>query len=284
MPQFYQEDLASCKTTQPSTLSTGLLDVDTTNGKGGSPHLAEDRNDKVISGGATARIEREDGSDHVTKVPYPHSRDVGAIEQLQREFDIYHILPQHPRFLRLLPGSTPTCLLLPYMPLGTLATRFSNKAFPPLDERSRLQLATDAAEAIALLHKASVIHCDIRPANFLLSQEQRLCVIDFAGSGLNGQDGTVFEDLRYCLPRPLEAPATEREDIFALGSLIYFIFKGQAPHSDKEDGDVEQLFSTGCYPSVCGLVCEDIILGCWTGALPSADQVYKALSALLAQH
>ena len=115
----------------------------------------------------------------------------------------------------------------------------------------------------------------------MLDHEHRLCVIDLAGSALKGQEPLAIESMRYFLPRAWEEPSTVRTDIFALGSVIYAIFSGQAPYKDKTNEEVTALYTEGVFPPTDMFVGGEVITQCWTGVIVSADQAHHALSELL---
>jgi serine/threonine protein kinase len=236
---------------------------------------------EIISGGSTARVEWEIGRDEVVKVLYPKSEDAeNEALALQREFEIYKKLPKHARLLTLLDGSTPRRLVFPYLTNGTLHDRIFSDG-PPLEPRQRLQLAADAAEGVGLLHAHDVVHCDIGPRNFMFDDEHRLRVIDFAGSGVDGQKGFAIESARYFLPRPWTDICSFRTDIFALGSLLYTILTGVPPYKDKTEEEVEQLYSIHVFPATIDIPCGEVISGCWNGLYSTAGEVYDAICTAL---
>ncbi|KXS93358.1 hypothetical protein AC579_5774 [Pseudocercospora musae] len=238
---------------------------------------------EIVSGGATARVDRQLRSTQVVKLQYPDCFDPDLTRcELQREFDIYQILPKHPRLLQLCPGSTPQRLILPYLPNGTLQDRLENHE-APLNDEQRALLGTDAAEAVAVLHENQVVHGDLQPRNFMLTDENRLCLIDFAGSTLRNDKGTAIESVRYFLPRPIEDLPSVRTDLFALGSVLYAIFSGRAPYADKSDEEVVRLFGARQFPSTDDILCGNEVRGCWTGSYCSAKQIFEDLTAYCAE-
>ncbi|KAF2206537.1 hypothetical protein CERZMDRAFT_25598, partial [Cercospora zeae-maydis SCOH1-5] len=139
----------------------------------------------------------------------------------------------------------------------------------------RLQFAADAAEGLHLLHRAGVIHGDINSWNFLIDDDFRLRIIDFAGSTIDGEPGSAFEGFRYCLPRPIHDPSTTRTDLFALGSLLYEIITSEEPFQGFTDEEAEDFFKRHQYPSTQDLALGKVIVGCWQGTYDSAESVYK---------
>ena len=104
------------------------------------------------------------------------------------------------------------------------------------------QLARRVAEALAYAHGKGVVHCDIKPANIFLDQEDRPKVLDFGiarmaqGKQLPGSppcSETTSEPLQFGSPHYL-APeqlqlgvADARTDVHALGVVLYEMLSGR---------------------------------------------------------
>lgn len=90
--------------------------------------------------------------------------------------------------------------------------------------------AKQAAEGLAALHSIGVVHCDISPRNFLLDLDLNLRISDFGGASLSGSEPSAVAQTRFRHPQfDWDAPPTYGDDIFSLGSLIYFIMTGSYP-------------------------------------------------------
>lgn len=103
--------------------------------------------------------------------------------------------------------------------------------------RSRMSLETilDLSEqmihAVAYAHRQRIIHCDIKPENFILFPENRLRLTDFgiarvAQSTVSGSgSGTVG----YMAPEQAMGKPSKRSDVFSLGLVIYRMLTGHLP-------------------------------------------------------
>ena len=77
------------------------------------------------------------------------------------------------------------CLILEYAPGGSVADYISAKRQEDFPWPKRIQMATDMAQCIHYLHemtKRTILHQDIKPANFLLCKREALKVSDFGMS------------------------------------------------------------------------------------------------------
>ncbi|EMF16087.1 kinase-like protein [Sphaerulina musiva SO2202] len=231
---------------------------------------------EVIAGGSTGLIKLRTDNSFVEKAPHPNDKTVEAnLEDLRREYVAYSRLPRHPRVLQLHSHSTPQRLVLPYLRNGCLRD-FLRYTSSSSSSSRRLQFAADAAESLSILHSVQIIHGDINSWNFLLTDDFRLCIIDFSGSTIDGSAGSGFEGFRYCLPRSFHDPSTVRTDLFALGSLLYEIMTGETPYQSCEDQEVEEYFRKGIFPTTKDVpLLGSVMLGCWRGAYESAEAVYE---------
>jgi serine/threonine protein kinase len=209
----------------------------------------------------------------VRKAAYPDITRKESLRDIEHEYKIYQRLPSaHDRLLEMVRHSEEDGLILEYMPNGNLREYLrTNAADITLDQR--LQWACDAAEALHLVHSYNVIHCDVKPQNFLLDSNLRLRIIDFSGSSIDGSYFSALESARFCLPRGWEVPSTVATDLFALGSTIYEIMTGTQPYAHCTDEEVEALFMEGTFPPVDGIACGELIKRCWHSEVQSAEEI-----------
>jgi serine/threonine protein kinase len=77
-----------------------------------------------------------------------------------------------------------------------------------------------------------------------LSSELDLKISDFGGSSLAGSQPTVTPGSRYLHPDfDWRAPPVFGDDIFSLGSLLYFIMMVKDPYDDRSEEEVEKLYA-----------------------------------------
>lgn len=209
---------------------------------------------------------------NVRKCAYPeaHTRRQ-SLRDLEREFQVYQRLPRHDRLVEMIKYSPEDGLFLQYMPRGNLREHLQSAA-TTITVSQRLQWAHDAAEALHLLHSHGIIHCDVKPENFLLDSSNRLRIIDFSGSSFDNVTGSAFEGTRFCLPRSMDDESTVRTDLFALGSSMYEIMTGCQPYNDLPDEEVEARYSQQIFPPLERLRCGRVIMACWKGEISTAKE------------
>lgn len=123
------------------------------------------------------------------------------------------------------------------------------------------------------------MHNDIAPRNFLLDENLNLRICDFGGCSLQNETSSPCSPgSRYeARPWTRDYVPTQADDIFALGSVLYFIMSGVEPYSNLDDEEVERRFVDRQFPESRHLGCGAVIQDCWLGHLRAAEQVVNAL-------
>jgi serine/threonine protein kinase len=86
-------------------------------------------------------------------------------------------------------------------------------------------------EAVAYAHRQRIIHCDIKPENFILFPDNRLRLTDFgiARVAQNTVAGSGSGTVGYMAPEQAMGKPSMRSDVFSLGLVIYRMLTGQLP-------------------------------------------------------
>ncbi len=109
----------------------------------------------------------------------------------------------------------------------------------PMPAESALALAAGLAEGLSAIHAASVVHCDLKPSNVLLSQDGPR-VIDFgisraaeaASTSLIAQ-GLVVGSPGFMSPeQAVGEEVGPPSDVFSLGAVLTFAATGQGPFGE----------------------------------------------------
>jgi serine/threonine protein kinase/Tol biopolymer transport system component len=221
----------------PERLSTALADryrIDRRLGEGGmaTVYLAEDlKHDRKVA----------------LKVLRPELAAVLGADRFVQEIKTTAQL-QHPHILPLYdsgrtasaPGGGTEFLyyVMPYIPGETLREQLNREVQLGIDEAVRI--TTEVADALQYAHAQGVIHRDIKPENILL-HNGRAMVADFgialavsaAAGGRMTETGLSLGTPHYMSPEQATADKhiTSRSDVYSLGSVLYEMLTGEAPHT-----------------------------------------------------
>jgi len=111
----------------------------------------------------------------------------------------------------------------------------------PLVLQQFLFVATQLLSAIATAHEHSILHCDLKPSNIMLTELDRsnyqATVLDFGMSpspddSSSSKSGTqrIVGSIHFMAPEVIESNInTEASDIYSLGCLFYYALTGQYP-------------------------------------------------------
>jgi len=110
----------------------------------------------------------------------------------------------------------------------------------PMDMQTAIDLAIQIAEALERIHRAGLMHLDIKPANVFITETGRVKILDFglatpiddrgAGAAAQRPAEEVLGTASYISPeRILRAPVDERSDLFSLGTVLYEMAFGRSP-------------------------------------------------------
>jgi len=119
----------------------------------------------------------------------------------------------------------------------------------PFDRESRdenLAILMKIATITAYAHReGGVVHRDLKPANVMLGKydEIYLCDWGFAFVAAEGASRNVAGSLAFAAPEQVRGEAVDfRADVFALGSILYKILTGVAPHEGAGKYTLTELF------------------------------------------
>lgn len=109
-------------------------------------------------------------------------------------------------------------LVMEWLPGGAIREALARGPLDPA--RARRWLVT-AADALAHVHRAGVVHRDVKPSNLLLRADDRVVLTDFGASRRVGEVGGGDGTLAYMAPEERAgAPAAPAADVWALGRVL----------------------------------------------------------------
>jgi DNA-binding NarL/FixJ family response regulator len=132
-------------------------------------------------------------------------------------------------------------LALEYFPCGSLRERLKH----PVSEADAVNYAHQIGEALQIVHAARVVHRDLKPSNLMLTNENRLVLIDFGSARTqflpselaSGGDctGTPY----YVCPEQIDDRDPDaRGDLYSLGVVLYEMLCGTLPFMGKSLPDI----------------------------------------------
>lgn len=162
------------------------------------------------------------------KIPHAHLVTTTALEEFKREARVVAQL-DHPNIVGLKNAGPIDDHFVIVYPLGkeTLGERLRKR--PSLTRR--LSYAEQLLAALTHAHKKKIIHCDVKPENLLLYEEDRLRLMDFGISKVAAKtlqasgSGTVG----YVAPEQALGRPSVRSDVFSAGLILYRMFSGVLP-------------------------------------------------------
>lgn len=108
-----------------------------------------------------------------------------------------------------------------------------------------LRIAREAAQGLADLHAASLVHRDVRPENIVLSREGQVqlrragIVFEPEGAQTFATRGTVFGSPHTIAPEALRGePPDPMNDVYALGVVTYEMVTGTRPFEGEDVVDL----------------------------------------------
>lgn len=142
-------------------------------------------------------------------------------------------------------------LALEYFPCGSLRDRLRN----PVNEAEALNYAMQIAEALHVVHTANIVHRDLKPSNLMLTEDNRLVMIDFglARSGAaslaitrpNMSVGSPY----YISPEQIDGQEPDvRCDLYSFGAVVYEMLTGSVPFPGKSIAEIVELHRTAPVP------------------------------------
>ncbi len=113
----------------------------------------------------------------------------------------------------------------------------------------KLVIMRDIVAGVAAAHAQDIVHCDLKPANILLSEQGQAKVADFGLAWLNdldrGSGDSLYGTPQYMAPEYLETHRHRKvSDVFSLGLICYELLTGDTPFKGKQVYEVLNAIAT----------------------------------------
>jgi len=162
------------------------------------------------------------------KIPHPNFLRPESLGDFRREIRIAARL-DHPNILPIKNAEVYDGHLVVAYPLGT----------GTLDDRLRKRISTakcllfaeQILEALAYAHWRRIVHCDVKPENFILFPDDVLRLTDFgiAKVVLRTRSASGSGTIGYVAPEQAMGRPSFRSDVFSAGLVLYRMFSGYLP-------------------------------------------------------
>ena len=176
------------------------------------------------------------GRDVAIKVLAPHlAQDERARTRFTREARMVAGLSNHPHVVTIYDVGEHDGVSFIVMELlrgGTVADRLKQGRIP---QEQALRWLAETAGGLDAAHQADIVHRDVKPANLLLDERDRLAIGDFGIARLALEDqltntGIVLGTASYIAPEQAEGHgATPASDRYSLAVLAFEVLTGQKP-------------------------------------------------------
>ena len=205
----------------------------------------------IASGGMASVWEAEDlrlGRVVAVKALSPHfAADPSARTRFQREARTAARVSEHAHIATIYDTGEhggDAYIVMEYFSGGSVADRLrtAREHGQRVARETALRWLREAADALDAAHAAGIVHRDVKPANLLVDEHQRLAVGDFGIARLTDdthmtQTGQVLGTAAYLSPEQvLGRPATAASDRYALAVVAYELLTTQRPFVDGPPG------------------------------------------------
>ncbi|MCA9171255.1 MAG: serine/threonine protein kinase, partial [Planctomycetales bacterium] len=162
------------------------------------------------------------------KVPHAHLMSESSLELFRHEVRVAAQL-EHPNILPLkyadfIDGKF---VIVTALGMETLEHRLQRR----LSVDKGISFAEQMLAAVGYAHEQRIIHCDIKPDNFVLFSGNRLRLTDFgiARFAQHTLQGSGAGTVGYIAPEQAMGKPSFRSDVFSLGLVLYRTFTGYLP-------------------------------------------------------
>lgn len=178
---------------------------------------------------------------------------------LKHEFSVAHEL-DHPNVIRVfeMNPATPAYIVLEIFSVLNLKQVLRQ-------DRDRILIAfakimDQCGAGLAHLHEHGWVHCDVKPDNFLINDDDAIKLIDFtiarkSASGffakMFGAQKTIRGTRSYMSPEQIRGKAVDhRADVYSFGCMLYELLTGKLPYTGVNPNELLSKHLTAAIPNV----------------------------------
>jgi len=220
--------------------------------------LGKYRIEKRLANGPLAAVYRAYDSIHglrvALKIPHRRIMDDYFLADFRKEVRLTAKL-DHPNILSIQNADFIGGYFVISMPLGeeTLGDRLTRR----LATSKALDFTEQILSAVAHAHSLRIIHCDIKPENFILFGHDHLRLTDFGFAKLarGRMEASGSGTVGYVAPEQAMGRPMLQSDVFSLGLVLYRMFSGTLPKWPYEwPPDSHQRLRQKLHPDMVDLI------------------------------
>ena len=137
-------------------------------------------------------------------------------------------------------------IVMEFVPGEDLYSLIKRKGKYSLEEG--IPLVIQACKGLGYAHRAGLVHCDIKPHNFIVTADGRVKITDFgiarALASINPKEeaDVVWGSPQYFAPEMAAGNApTLASDVYSMGVIMYYMFTGRLPFEGTNSSELSRM-------------------------------------------
>jgi len=161
--------------------------------------------------------------------------------------------------------------------------------FGKIEGNRALDVIAAVLAGLSALHRAGVIHRDVKPENIILANDGRIKVTDFGlarpASKAPSADAPLLGTVAYISPEALRGQSVgARSDLYAVGIVLFELLTGEQPFNGEDSRAVARMHLQERVPAPSSLnpgVSKEVDALVLKATSPSADSRFDSASSML---